>query len=219
MQQTLAPHYAKAATTLKEDGIVLAAVDATQEKELGSRFGVRGYPTLKFFKNGKPTDYKGGRTEDTIVSYMRKATGPPAKTLETESDVIAFTESAKVTVVGYFTALEGAEYDAFIAAASEDEDVSYGVTTLKSEDAASPAIMLYKKFDEGKNVFDGGFTVAEIATFVAANRIPSVIPFTMEAAAEIFQSPISKYNVMAAVLLAWGGGGGRQGREERTSRR
>ena len=30
----------------------LDQVDATENKELGTKFGVKGYPTLKFFKDG-----------------------------------------------------------------------------------------------------------------------------------------------------------------------
>ena len=37
----LAPHYAKAATALKDDGIILGSVDATIEKDLASEYGVR----------------------------------------------------------------------------------------------------------------------------------------------------------------------------------
>lgn len=33
----------------KEKGVVIANVDADQYKDLGSRFGVQGFPTLKFF--------------------------------------------------------------------------------------------------------------------------------------------------------------------------
>tara|TARA_R110002050_G_scaffold79903_3_gene170891 strand:+ start:4720 stop:5055 length:336 start_codon:yes stop_codon:yes gene_type:complete len=50
--KSLEPIYEKAATALKEQGIAIAKVDATAEESLGQRFGIRGFPTLKLFKNG-----------------------------------------------------------------------------------------------------------------------------------------------------------------------
>jgi protein disulfide-isomerase A6 len=64
--KSLAPEYEKAAKALK--GIAnIAAVDATKEQV---DVQVQGYPTLKFYVDGKPTDYDGPRTADGIVDYV-----------------------------------------------------------------------------------------------------------------------------------------------------
>jgi protein disulfide-isomerase A1 len=46
---------------LKEENseLKLAKVDATVQNELGERFKIRGYPTLKFFIEGTPIEYAG----------------------------------------------------------------------------------------------------------------------------------------------------------------
>ena len=44
-------------------------VDATENAETAESFDVSGYPTLKFFKNGKPSEYSGGRTEKVRVVF------------------------------------------------------------------------------------------------------------------------------------------------------
>jgi len=48
----------------------VAKVDCTVEKELMSRFGVRGFPTIKYFKDGKIYDYKGPRTVPAFQKFV-----------------------------------------------------------------------------------------------------------------------------------------------------
>ncbi len=59
--KSLEPEYIKAAEKLKElnSGIKLAKVDATEQAELAEKYNIRGFPTLKFFRDGKPSDYNG----------------------------------------------------------------------------------------------------------------------------------------------------------------
>uniref|UniRef100_A0A8C5QDW3 Protein disulfide-isomerase A6 n=1 Tax=Leptobrachium leishanense TaxID=445787 RepID=A0A8C5QDW3_9ANUR len=70
--KSLEPEWAAAATEVKEQTkgkVKLAAVDATVHQGLASRFGIRGFPTIKIFRKGEePVDFDGGRTKADIVA-------------------------------------------------------------------------------------------------------------------------------------------------------
>jgi protein disulfide-isomerase A6 len=69
--QSLKPHWDKAAGELKGK-VKLGAVDATVHASLAQKYGVQGYPTIKYFPSGKkgdPEEYDGGRTANDIVSW------------------------------------------------------------------------------------------------------------------------------------------------------
>ena len=56
--------------------IKVAKIDATQNSALGQRFGVSGYPTIKFFPAGMTSDsqvidYAGGRDTSSMASFAR----------------------------------------------------------------------------------------------------------------------------------------------------
>lgn len=72
----MAPHFVNAAEELASRDIKLAEVDCTVEADLCTQAGIRGYPTLKVFRNGSPTDYTGPRQADGIISYMIKQSLP-----------------------------------------------------------------------------------------------------------------------------------------------
>jgi len=71
--KSLTPAWKQAAEEL--DGVVnIGAVDADQHKSLGSKFGVKGFPTIKVFGANKksPKDYRGGRDATSIVEEAFK---------------------------------------------------------------------------------------------------------------------------------------------------
>jgi protein disulfide isomerase len=107
----LKPEYKAAATQLADEGsdIKIAMVDATEEKELGSRFEVQGYPTLKFFVGGTPIDYQGPRDQAGIVKWLSKKTQPSTNVLADKESMQAAMDANEVLVV-FFGADESAEF-------------------------------------------------------------------------------------------------------------
>lgn len=84
--KSLKPEYEDAAQQL-EGKVKLGAVDCTQEEGLCGKFGVRGYPTIKFFGGDKnrPVDYNGERTAAGMAEYGLKqwaTSAPPPEVKE-----------------------------------------------------------------------------------------------------------------------------------------
>jgi protein disulfide-isomerase A1 len=177
----LAPQYEQAAKTLDGTGIVLAKVDADQDKNkpLAERFGIRGFPTLKIFRNGEfSSDYQGERTAEGIVSYMKKQALPAVSVLDSADAVTEFAEQDRVVIVGFFEKQEGSNYDQFKALAdSLRERFLFGAVVgnadvAKHFEVKNDNVILFKKFDEGKNIFTGNF--AELEEFIGANSVPLI---------------------------------------------
>uniref|UniRef100_A0ABI7YPT4 protein disulfide-isomerase n=1 Tax=Felis catus TaxID=9685 RepID=A0ABI7YPT4_FELCA len=156
--KALAPEYAKAAGRLKAEGseIRLAKVDATEESDLAQQYGVRGYPTIKFFKNG-----------DTAAP--REYTG------DVESDF------AKQ----------------FLLAAEAIDDIPFGITSnsdvFSKYQLDKDGVVLFKKFDEGRNNFEGDITKDKLLDFIKHNQLPLVIEFTEQTAPKIFGGEIKTH--------------------------
>ncbi|XP_061101014.1 protein disulfide-isomerase A6 [Conger conger] len=87
--KNLEPEWAAAASEVKEQTkgkVRLGAVDATVHQGLASRYGIRGFPTIKIFQKGEePADYEGGRTRSDFVARaldLFSANAPPPELLE-----------------------------------------------------------------------------------------------------------------------------------------
>jgi len=115
--KNLAPTYEQLGDVFShaKDKVVVAKVDADGAgKPLGQRFGVTGYPTLKWFdENGNAEPYEGGRDFDALASFVTAKSGvktnikppPPPETLILDAqtfDEVALDETKDVLVT--FTA-------------------------------------------------------------------------------------------------------------------
>lgn len=200
--KALEPEYAKAAGTLKaqQADIRLAKVDATIESKLAEKFGVQGFPTLKFFKKGQVIEYGGGRTEGEIVSWLRKKTGPPAVDLQTADDAQAFADAREVAVIGFFADVESDGAKAFIAAADSIDDIEFGIcrepTAAERLGVEMDHVALFKKFDEGRAIMPASGDVESIRSFVRAESVALATEFSDEAASKIFGGEIKRHMLL-----------------------
>ncbi|KAH9786670.1 protein disulfide-isomerase like 2-1 [Citrus sinensis] len=76
--KNLAPTYEKVAAAFAlEDDVVVANLDADKYKDLAEKYGVSGFPTLKFFPKGNKDgeEYGGGRDLEDFVSFINEKCG------------------------------------------------------------------------------------------------------------------------------------------------
>jgi protein disulfide-isomerase A1 len=199
----------------------LIKVDATVEEELAEKYAVRGFPAMKWFRKGVVSDYSGGRTEKTIVEWIKKKTGPPAVLLKTRDEVEAFAEANEVVAVGFMDS--GVEQDVFNTVAYEDDasGVPYGLATASLATLLNvkpgPSVIVYKKFDEGKVTYVGDWNTASVSDFVVMHSMPLLVPFTEETAPKIFGGLHKTHFLIFCDLDGNDNGGGGDGGTEENS--
>lgn len=103
--KTLAPVYDELASTFAfaEDKVTVAKVDADANRDLGKRFGIQGFPTIKWFdgKSDKPEEYNGGRDLESLSSFITEKTGIRPRGAQKEPSKIEMLNDASFkTAVG-----------------------------------------------------------------------------------------------------------------------
>lgn len=73
--KALTPEWSTAAKELQSK-VKLGAIDATVNNKKAAEYGIRGYPTIKYFPAGskdkeKPLNYEGGRSSSEIVNWAK----------------------------------------------------------------------------------------------------------------------------------------------------
>ena len=125
----LAPEYSKAANILKDTGtdIILAKVDATVEKDLGNQYGVTGYPTLKIFRRGRVSEYKGQRNMRGIVEHMMMQARPATQEVSSSRDINQLLKGDRAFAVGFFENDKSSLFEVFldVSNAGREEPIGF----------------------------------------------------------------------------------------------
>eukprot|EP00466_Bigelowiella_natans_P011297 jgi/Bigna1/87273/estExt_fgenesh1_pg.C_180143 len=176
----LEPEYEKAAKEMK-GSVSFGKVDCTKWTGLRSRFGVKGYPTLKFMRDGELRDYRGGRTQKDLVNYAKALSGEPVLPVTREM-VDAITSRHAVSFVYVGTSKDEEEYANFERVAKRHQGVYFfGVANgevgeqllsefgQKTDDNdASPCILYLTRGDTAQRFFQ--FDLEALEGFVKDHK-------------------------------------------------
>ena len=190
LSKKLEPEYIAAAKKLQETGIPirLAEVESTTNQNLIQKFNIDGFPNLKLFILGTPTEYNGGRTSLEIVSWIKKNTGFSSLELNTPLEVNSFIEEHEVTMVAF--SLDNSELELYQKVAKENIDAEFahcGSQECLSYFETKPGeIFLSKKYDEKRHKFVEEVNEENLKVFLQLYTFPLVMNFDSKCAAYIF---------------------------------
>ncbi|WOL18529.1 protein disulfide-isomerase-like [Canna indica] len=205
----LAPEYEKAASILSKSDppVVLAKVDANEaaNKELASKYEIKGYPTLKILRNGGEIiqEYNGPRQADGIIEYLKKQAGPASALIKSTEDAENLIDDKKIYIVGIFQEFSGEKFENYLKVADKlRSDYDFGHTSeaklLPRGDphAKLPVVRLFKPFDELVVDFED-FNVDALEHFIESASMPVVATFDKDPSnhpflMKFFNSPNSK---------------------------
>jgi len=165
--KSLAPEYEKAAKKLKGK-VPLAKVDATVERDLAEKFEIRGYPTIKFIRNGNAEEYGGGRTEQTIVDWIESNTGPAVVEV-TEAEFETLKKEKPVVFSAKVSGKDAAIYTHFEKIADANRDLGKFVVIVDKNNKNEIAV---DRKDEGSIKYTGAAEYPALLKFIKEESFP-----------------------------------------------
>ncbi|CAH9124897.1 unnamed protein product [Cuscuta epithymum] len=180
----LAPELDKAAPALAElkQPIVIAKVNADKYRSLASKYDIDGYPTLKMFLHGVPTDYYGPRESDLLVRFLMKYAATDVTVLDSDSAISDFIEKAGSffpIFIGFglnrSVVLDLAVQYKKKAWFSVANDFSDGTMAMYDFDKVPALLALHPSYNE-QNIFYGPFEEKFLEDFIKQSLLPLALP-------------------------------------------
>lgn len=138
-------------------------------------------------------EYTGGRTESEIVNWILKKVGP-ASTEVTCDTVQSKVDATKLAVV-FFGDLNSAEYTQTFLEAANNAAVSEKFSFFHTSETScaekfgaksTPAVVLFRKFDESPLAFSGTLSSGAVVSWMQDSSVPTLIDFSEDYIEPIF---------------------------------
>ena len=141
---------------------------------------MRGYPTLKIFRNGElSADYNGPREAAGITKYMKSQVGPASKEIKTVAEADAILAKKDVVIFGLGAADSTIQQTFSKTAAKLREEYTFAHTSAEEVLAKlghTEGVVMFRpkhlqnKFEDATAVYDGSASdKGALATWVADN--------------------------------------------------
>lgn len=171
--------------------VIIAKVDADSEREIGGRFGISGFPTLKFFPKGskEPEEYSGGRTIDDFVTFLNGKTGANGRVKTAPTDVVVLNDdnfdsivldSSKDVLVEFYAPWCGhckslaPVYEKIGTTYKNDKDIviakmdadHFRVVPKRYDVTGFPTLKWFPKANKNGEDYSGGRTEPDFVSFI-----------------------------------------------------
>ena len=152
-------------------------VDGTVETGLAKKHDINAYPTIKAWVGGHERKYESGRTAKDFVEWVGQHTGHPVTHLKTHKELMSFKYDHFVFAVGFFADPETQAAKHFEAIATVYRHqftfcAVYDPEIAKEEEVTTPGLVLYKHFDDKKEVMTDGFHEEGMMDFIQGHSFP-----------------------------------------------
>lgn len=163
--------------------LAFGKIDATKNEEVLSRFDVKGYPTLKFFKKGKPVEYTGSYTNTSeMKAWLINQLGPAS--IEIINAV--FFEELKNDNEVLVTFFGNSEEDLkiFEKVSQKFESIIFAHTHYYPLLEEKSKIEIYKNFNREMVKYKSSFTESSLIKFIEENRYQNLVSFEHDSTIE-----------------------------------
>lgn len=129
--------------------VLVAKVDADQEKTIAAMNGISKYPTLKIYRSGVlvKKEYRGARTVEAFENFIKDQLESKVKVVESVPDFLALRDT-KPTIVGYFENKESENFKMFMKMSNILRDRAEFLAAIGDQfagDRANGDVVYYKE--------------------------------------------------------------------------